>query len=87
MAAQLVLNRDGDVDQRPFVDLEELRMVLPENGDRTLQRADRLEHVLLLRVELRELFLPQLSRFVKRGLVLGDFTREVLDLSVETLAC
>ena len=86
VAAHNVLDLDGHVDQSLLVDLEE-RVVLPKNGDRALQRADRLEHVLLLRIELRELFLPQLGRFVKRGLVLGDFSREVLDLSVETLAC
>ena len=60
--------------------------MLAEDRDRALQRADGLERILLLRVELRELLLAELRGLVQRGLVLGDLRREVLDLSVETRA-
>ena len=48
------------------------RVVLAQNRDRRLQGADRLEHVLLLRVELGQLLLAKGRRLVERLLVLRD---------------
>merc|ERR1719446_831331 len=58
-------------------------VVLAEDGGCRLQRADGLEHVLLLRVELGQLLLADRRRLVKRRLVLRDLGLEVLDLGVE----
>ena len=48
------------------------RVVLAQNRDRRLQGADRLEHVLLLAVELGQLLLAKGRRLVERLLVLRD---------------
>ena len=40
-------------------------MVLAEDGDRVLERLDRLHHVLLLRVELLQLLLADRRRLTR----------------------
>ena len=48
------------------------RVVLAQDRDRRLQSADRLEHVLLLPVELGQLLLAKRRRLVEGLLVLRD---------------
>merc|ERR1719327_837397 len=63
-----------------------LGVVLAEDGDRVLERLDRLHHVLLLRVELLQLLLANRRRLVEGLLVLRDLLVQSLDLSVEARA-
>ena len=58
-------------------DLREGGVVLAEHHDRGLERADGLEHVLLLGVELGELLLADRRRLRQRLLVLRDLRLEV----------
>merc|ERR1719305_973447 len=82
---ELPLEGRRDVDERLRRHLRE-RVVLAQNRDRRLQGADRLEHVLLLRVELGQLLLAKGRRLVERLLVLRDLGLEVLDLGVQARA-
>merc|ERR1719218_365013 len=57
--AELILDQHGRVDERLRRNLDELLVVLAEDRNGALQRADRLKDVLLLRVELREYLLTK----------------------------
>merc|ERR1719252_58988 len=82
---ELPLEGRRDVDERLRRHLRE-RVVLAQDRDRRLQGADRLEHVLLLRVELGQLLLAKGRRLVERIRVLRDLGLEVLDLGVQARA-
>merc|ERR1719265_1135329 len=82
---ELVLDRHRNVEERLRRNLRK-RVVLAEHRDRRLQRANRLEQILLLGVELSELFPAQSGRLIKRLLVLRDLRLEVLDLGVQARA-
>merc|ERR1719352_1979729 len=83
---ELILDQNGNVDEGLRRNLNKLRVVLPEHGDRALQRPDRLEDVLLLAVELGKLLLAERSSLIQSSLVLRDLRRQVLDLRVQASA-
>merc|ERR1719171_1900196 len=83
---ELVIDRSGDVQKRLGWHLRQRRVVLAQDDDGRLQRADGLQHVLLLFIEFRQLLLPHRGRLVQRFLVLGDLSLQVLDLRVEPSA-
>ena len=62
-------------------------VVLAQYRDRGLERADGLEHVLLLGVELRQLLLAQRRRLRQRGLVLRDFLLALLNFGRQLRDC
>merc|ERR1719482_417248 len=80
---ELPLNHRRDVDQLLRRHRLQELVVLAQHDDRGLQRADRLQHVLLLRVELRKLFLAHRRGLVQSLLVLRDLSLEILDLRVQ----
>merc|ERR1740121_485908 len=61
--------------------------MLPKYRECRLQRADRPEHVLLVRVEFSQLLLAQSCRFGKGVLVLLHLFAVVLDLYAELSTC
>merc|ERR1719460_1845035 len=81
--AELALDQDRDVDELVGRHLHELGVVLAQDGDRTLQGADGLKHVLLLAVELREFLLANGGGLIECRLILRDLGAEVLDLRVQ----
>merc|ERR1719327_1005533 len=82
---ELPLEHRRDVDELLRGNLEE-GVVLREHNDRGLERANGLQHVLLLLVELGELLLAHRRGLVQGLLVLRDLRLEVLDLRVELRA-
>merc|ERR1719335_1380149 len=83
---ELVVDNSGHVQQSLRWDLRQGRVVLAQDDDGRLQRADRLQHVLLLFIELRKFLLAHRGRLVQRLLILRDLRLQVLDLRVQASA-
>merc|ERR1740138_931091 len=86
MLAELILDQHCGFDQSIRRNLKKLGVVLAKNGDGALQRADRLQDVFLLCVELGEFLLAERSSLVQSSLVLRDLRRQILDLGVQASA-
>merc|ERR1719387_1861311 len=84
--AELILDQHGCVDERLRRNLDEFLVVLAEDRDGALQRADGLKDVLLLCVELSEFLLAEGGSLVQSSLVLRDLGGQVLDLRVQASA-
>merc|ERR1719240_1426153 len=83
---ELVIDHCGHVQKSLRRHLRQRRMVLAQDNNGRLQRADRLQHVLLLFIEFRQLLLAHRSRLVQRFLILRDLRLQVLDLRVQARA-
>merc|ERR1719236_313155 len=83
---ELVVDNSGHVQQSLRWDLRQGRVVLAQDDDGRLQRADRLQHVLLLFIEFRQFLLAHRSRLVQRFLILRDLGLQILDLRVQASA-
>merc|ERR1719181_1513329 len=81
--ANLALDEHRNVDELIGRHLNKLRVVLAQDGDRTLQGADGLKHILLLAVELREFLLADGGGLIESRRVLRDLGTEVLDFRVQ----
>merc|ERR1719451_114264 len=83
---ELVVDNSGHVQQSLRWDLRQGREVLAQDDNGRLQCADRLQHVLLLFIELRKFLLAHRGRLVQRFLILRDLRLQILDLRVQASA-